>query len=97
MKYLTASLVVLGLAASPAMANSRIEADCLKDLRESTLPPETTVEQLEPACSCIAEGVDAQQEADIIEVLDLRLEGQTVQFPDSVAGLFATCFAAVEN
>lgn len=93
MKYLTASLVVLGAFAAPAMANDRIEEACLADLQGSPLPPETTFEELAPACSCIATQATAEQEADMVDVLDRRLEGEAAEFPESVAPLFESCFA----
>ncbi len=93
MKYLTASLVVLGAVAAPAMANDRIEAACLADLQGSPLPPETTYEDLAPACGCIALGATAEQEAEMIDVLDRRLDGESAEFPESVAPLFESCFA----
>ena len=96
MKYITASLVVLAAAAAPAMANDRIEAACLADLQESPLPPETSFEDLAPACTCIAMEASAEQEADMIDVLDRRLDGEAAEFPESVAPLFETCFAGPE-
>jgi len=97
MKYLTASLLALGIAAGPAMANDRIEAACLADLQESPLPPETTFEDLAPACGCIAAEASDAQVADMINVLDRRSDGENAEFPESVDPLFESCFADSEG
>lgn len=85
----------LALALSPtALANDRLEAACLADLQSSPLPPDVSLSDLAPACTCLAETEDQASVDLMLATLDQREAGEAVDFPEAVQPIIDACFPA---